>query len=192
MLAQRKSSEKAHHLADGDADRYPSTGRRRRRRLWRQSAVRQVLRYAEIGTVPTVMWHVDTGPGSTGAGIRDILGALQLHTTSTDIRRPISVDQSTSRTVATRCGGGGTATGEPGSNDLSKVTRSSGYVCYWAHRSVIRPNVPLATSSRRRRVGVDASTSRGEGGAGVREQVQLNNGSERSGDAEIVTVPCVL
>ena len=25
MLAQRKSSEKAHHLADGDADRYPTT-----------------------------------------------------------------------------------------------------------------------------------------------------------------------
>ena len=44
----------------------------------------------------------------------------------------------------------------------------------------------------RRHVDVNVDVSKSTVRVGVREQVQLNNGSEQSRDAKIVTVPCVL
>ena len=78
---------------------------------------------AEIGTVPAVPWHMDTGPGATDAGVR----STQLLSWESARRRPRE-DAPCSRRRR-RGSGGGTATGEPCSNDLSTVTRSSGYVC---------------------------------------------------------------
>jgi hypothetical protein len=89
-----------------------------------------VLQDAEIGTVPAVLWHMDTGPGATDAGVREILGALENYFLG--YRRTTEVAAAGCSRRGRRWSGGGTATGEPGSNNLSKVTRSRAYVFYWA------------------------------------------------------------
>ena len=125
---------------------------------------------------------MDTGSVATEVGVRGNLRSTQL------------------LFVVSGCGEpeGASWERESRSSDLSKVPRSSGNLRSWTcahgpweaghsvdlclsrpHRSVIRPNVLLATSSstrRRRR---------------AREQVHLSNGSARTGDAEIGTVPAV-
>ena len=135
---------------------------------------------AEIGTVPDAPGPMDTGSVATEVGVRGNLRSTQL------------------LFVVSGCGEpeGASWERESRSSDLSKVPRSSSNLRSWTcahgpweaghsvdlclsrpHRSVIRPNVLLATSTRRRRR--------------AREQVQLSNGSARTGDAEIGTVPAV-